>query len=98
MYVIVWEYEISKNNQAEFESEYGTGGAWSELFMHSENYLGSYLSEMQNQTYLLIDTWTDKLSYENFKNENREIYDSLCARFEHLYEQEELLGAFDSVD
>ncbi len=100
MYSIVWKYGIKQKSQLEFESEYGKGGTWSKLFMDSDNYTGSFLhkSSDMGQTYLLIDTWTDEQSYENFKNANRGVYESLSSKFEKLYETEEKIGAFNAVN
>ena len=100
MYSIVWKYKVNEENQTEFESEYGYLGTWSKLFMSSDNYKGSFLhkSPDMNLTYLLIDTWTDEQSYEDFKSVNGSIYESLSSGFEKLYEKEEKIGAFNTVN
>ncbi len=100
MYSIVWKYKINEESQAEFESEYGKGGTWSKLFMNSDNYSGSFLHKSSDisRTYLLIDTWTDEQSYENFKNANSSVYESLSFEFEKLYETEEKIGAFNTIN
>lgn len=61
--------------------------------------MGSFLNrkEEEDNVYILVDTWTDKESYENFKEKNRETYDRLSAQFENLYEQEEKIGSFDLI-
>lgn len=100
MYSIVWKYLINEKTQVEFESEYGKGGTWTKLFMNSDNYSGSFLHKSfdMKRTYLLIDTWTDKQSYENFKNANSNVYQSLSFEFEKLYETEEKIGEFNSIN
>lgn len=74
-------------------------GAWSKLFRNSDNYTGSFLHKSldMNQTYVLIDTWTDEQSYKNFKNANKRVYEDLSSEFEKLYETEEKIGAFNTV-
>ncbi len=51
-----------------------------------------------SQTYLLIDTWTNEQSYEDFKNSNSSVYQSLSSDFEKLYETEEKAGAFNTLN
>lgn len=100
MYCIVWTYKVSEGNKTEFESEYGNHGTWSKLFMNSANYKGSFLHKSLDmaQTYLLIDTWTDEQSYEDFKRANANAYESLSSRFEGLYETEEKTGTFNTIN
>ena len=99
MYSIIWRYEVKKKNQVRFETEYGKKGTWAKLFRDSDKYLGSFLHKNKDTTdiYLLIDTWTDERSYEDFKHANREAYDILCYKFEKLYEAEEKIGLFNLV-
>ena len=100
MYTIIWKYKVNKENQVEFEFEYGKVGTWSKLFMNSNNYLGSFLhkSLSMDHTYLLIDTWTDEKAYENFKNSNSIVYERLSSAFETLYESEEKMGTFNTIN
>ena len=57
---IVWEFLISKESRLEFESIYGPGGPWAELFRQSPNYLGTELLRDLSRPgrYLTIDRWT----------------------------------------
>lgn len=98
-YSVIWKYKIKPESREKFEFEYGPHGTWFKLFSKSVNYAGSYLhkSEEEKDTYVLIDTWTDKESYENFKKVNAEAYQALSAQFESLYEHEERIGSFNSI-
>jgi hypothetical protein len=95
-YSIIWKYTIKPQAQSTFEQEYGSSGAWSKLFSESPNYLGSILhkSEDENYVYILIDSWTEKQSYEIFKVENANRYNQLSKDFELLYDSEVKIGAF----
>jgi quinol monooxygenase YgiN len=99
-YLVIWKYKVKHESANAFEHEYGSGGTWYKLFSKSEKYKGSFLhkSEEEERVYILIDTWTDKKSYEDFKEKNREIYNELSAKFENLYESEERIGSFYKVD
>jgi hypothetical protein len=98
-YSIIWKYKIKPENKEKFEYEYGPTGTWFKLFSKSGSYTGSFLNRMEEEdnVYILIDTWWDKESYENFMEKNREVYNRLSAQFENLYEQEEKIGSFDLV-
>ena len=100
MHLVVWKYKVNENNQTEFELEYGNLGSWSKLFKSSDNYINSslYKSSDKNETYLLIDTWTDEQSYENFKNTNESFYECLSSRFENIYETEVKIGIFNTIN
>ncbi len=100
MHSVAWKYIVEKENQAEFEIEYGNGGTWSKLFANSKNYLGSFLKKNIeiDDNYLLIDTWTEKQFYNTFKEENKEIYNELSSKFERLYSEEEKIGEFNSIN
>lgn len=99
LYTIVWKYKIKPNTKDIFEFEYGATGSWNSLFSTSENYKNSYLhkSEDEPDTYFLIDTWTDKTTYENFIKENNVAYQNLSTQFGYLYFTEEKIGAFNSL-
>ncbi len=98
-YSIIWRYTIKPEMRNRFEHEYGSHGAWNELFSQSVNYRGSFLHHNAESpdTYILIDTWTDQLSYEQFKADYAEMYKRLSDQFSPLYISEERMGAFNSL-
>lgn len=91
MYIIIWKYIVEFENQVEFELEYGTGGAWNSFFRKSKKYSGSHLILFDKSigAYLLIDTWKNKESYENFIKKKE--YSNINSMFEHLYLTEKRL-------
>ena len=99
MYIIVWKYTIKPEFRDRFELEYGSEGKWSKLFRESKSYRGSHLHRdvMNPNVYLLIDTWTDKNAYDNFKRVNSLGYEEQSKNFEYLYENEELIGSYTST-
>ena len=99
VYSVVWSYKIKPENKEKFELEYGSNGTWDKLFNESKNYRGSFLLKSENEadTYLLVDTWINKQSYENFKKVNQETYDKISSGFEYLYITEKKIGSFNPV-
>lgn len=100
VYSVVWRYKVKPENREKFEFEYGSRGSWYRLFSESKGYTGSFLhiSEDEPGTYLLVDSWTDQQSYEEFKRSHAEMYDEMSRKFETLYESEERIGAFSRVE
>jgi heme-degrading monooxygenase HmoA len=57
MYIIIWEYQVKPDKQAEFEKIYAANGTWAELFKKGTGYLGTELirsTELPEQ-YVTID-------------------------------------------
>ena len=98
-YSIGWKYKIKPESRDRFEYEYGGSGSWSRLFMESKDYKGSFLhkSEEGKDTYMLVDIWTDRQSYEDFKTIHALRYNQLSSQFESLYQSEERIGAFSRI-
>lgn len=96
MYTILWKYRVLVENQNRFEQEYGPDGAWCKLFSSSQYYLKSILSKSDNSndTYVLMDVWIDKNSYECFLKESKSSYKDLSLKFQNLYETEEKIGSY----
>lgn len=99
IYSVIWKYKIKPENKEKFEFEYGGNGTWSKLFTKSESYRGSFLhkSEDEVDTYLLIDTWINKQTYEDFKKKNQATYNQISTGFEYFYRTEEKIGSFNPV-
>ncbi len=93
-YIIVWEYQVRPEQQAEFEDVYSSHGAWVELFKQSSGYLGTELLQdaINNRRYLTIDRWASKAEYEAFLLEWEIDYHALDVRCEGLTETESQLG------
>ncbi len=98
-YSVIWKYKVKLENIKIFEHEYGFEGTWFKLFSESKEYKGSFLhkSETEPNTYLLIDTWTSKQAYEDFKKLKQDAYNELSSKFEYLYDTEEKIGSYDLV-
>lgn len=97
-YSIYWKYTIDLIHKNKFELAYGAEGVWNQLFSKSENYLGSTLHSLEDEpnTYLLVDCWVNKATYEAFKSENAMSYNMLSDDLKYLYLDEQKVGAFTS--
>lgn len=99
MYVVVWEYQIKPGKRSEFEKAYSSNGAWAELFKRGSGYLGTELlrSEVRLDTYITIDRWDSKESYESFLSKWKQDYERLDEQCEGLTESEKRIGRFTKV-
>jgi heme-degrading monooxygenase HmoA len=99
MYVILWEYHVKAEKQAEFERFYSANGAWADLFKKSAGYLRTeFLRDETNpQRYLTIDRWNSEAEFRQFLIQRETEYKTLDAACAHLAEKELLLGKWSSV-
>jgi len=96
MYIIIWEYQVKPEKQAEFEKIYAANGAWAELFKKGTGYLGTELlrsTELPEQ-YVTIDRWASAEDYEAFLSQWNDEYKKLDLMCEGLTKHESCLGRF----
>ena len=99
MYVIIWEYRVKAEHQAEFEEIYSPGGAWVQLFKQATGYLGTELLQDPNDSdrYITIDRWKSLPHYETFLVQWKAEYAALDTQCEDLTKRETLLGGWESL-
>jgi len=97
VHVIVWRFRPKGGREREFESAYGSKGAWVALFSEGEGYLGSDLLRSADGEYLTLDRWTSREAYDAFRALKAERYREIDRACEELTESETALGTFDSV-
>jgi heme-degrading monooxygenase HmoA len=95
-YVIVWEFRIRKEAEAEFVEQYGPEGNWARFFRNSTGYLRTELVRDLGdpQRFLTLDYWESEEQFSSFREQNLAEYERLDREFEGLTEQETRLGAF----
>jgi heme-degrading monooxygenase HmoA len=96
VYTYMWEFLVPEENRLAFESHYGRGGTWEQLFRSSRGYLGtSLLVDCTNvERYVTVDRWESKAAYAAFRSASGDAYDALDRRCEGLASTERSLGAF----
>lgn len=95
MYIILWEYHVKAEKQADFEQIYSPSGAWVELFKKGAGYLGTELlrDETNSLRYITIDRWESKSAYKVFLSMWEQAYGELDAQGAGLTERESLLAS-----
>ena len=100
MIAIMWQFEVRRGREAEFEELYGADGAWTAMNRHTRSYLGSSFLADQNRPsrYIVIEYWGEMLVAEPARG-GRSIAD---AAFEEkraaLVETVEPMGVFTALD
>ncbi len=93
-HVLIWEFRVRADREAQFEETYGPAGAWVKLFRTAEGYLGTELlrdPEIRRR-YLTIDRWASPEAFTRFREGHAAEYEALDARCEPLTEAETPLG------
>jgi len=100
MFIILWEYLVKPDRQAEFETAYDRDGPWADLFRNGSGYIGTELiHDSKNPSrYITIDRWESAELHENFLHRWRNKYEALDSYCAEMAESETRIGSFESVN
>src|SRR5215510_12314589 len=100
MIAVMWQFDVKKGREKEFESLYGADGDWTALNRQTRSYLGSSFLNDQNRSsrYLLIEYWSEMIVYEQHRAFKSDAIASLEQRSHALVESVEPLGIFSALD
>jgi len=98
-YFIVWEFEVRKGREKEFERMYGPHGEWARLFAKRNGYKGTHLlrGEGRRRWYVTIDRWVSRGAYQRFKTRLVDEYARMDARGEGLITKGRKIGEFNAL-
>lgn len=93
----VWEYRVRPEHRAEFERDYGAGGAWARLFARDPAYRGTRLLRDRDdpERFLTVDLWDSREACMAFRERHRVEFDAVDARGEGWTASERQIGEFD---
>ena len=99
MLMIVWEYMVRKDKEAEFEALYRPDGAWAAFLRRSPAFGGTTLTRdaRDRHRYLIADRWESEQAYDEFKREFAVEYQELDEQGRRLHRAEHLIGRFEEV-
>lgn len=100
MIAIIWQFDVRKGREKEFERFYGADGDWTQMNRHSRSYLGSSFLRDQNQSsrYVVIEYWSEMLVYEEHKAFQREALQGLEETRAELVTSVEPLGIYTALN
>lgn len=95
-YVIVWEFRVRREKEADFVEQYGPEGSWARLFRRSGGYIRTELERdvADHLRLLTLDYWQTEEEFNDFHQRNLAEYQRLDKELEGLTETETRLGAF----
>jgi heme-degrading monooxygenase HmoA len=99
MFLVLWEYDVKPGFERRFERVYGPAGDWAQFFRRDAHYRETRLLRELSRpsTYVTLDLWDSRDTYENFRQQNREAYRALDRSCEPLTLREKHLGSFDEI-
>jgi heme-degrading monooxygenase HmoA len=94
-YVIVWEFRVAADKQAEFIEKYGPDGIWARFFRNGQGYVRTELVRdvADRLRFLTLDYWQSEEEFKKFRVQNHAEYERLDTECERLTESEICLGA-----
>ena len=100
MIAIVWQFEIKKGQETEFERLYGVDGEWTAMNRQTRSYLGSSFLHDQNRSsrYIVVEYWSEMLVYEHHRSSRSAAIAALEERSRMLVDSVEPLGIFTALD
>jgi quinol monooxygenase YgiN len=100
MIAVMWQFDVKKGRDEEFEKLYGADGDWALLNRKTRSYLGSSFLRDQNRPsrYLVIEYWSEMLIYEQHRASRSVLLDAVETRRAALVDAMEPLGIYTALD
>jgi quinol monooxygenase YgiN len=100
MIAVVWQFDVKKGREEEFEKLYGADGEWTAVNRQTRSYLGSSFLKDQNRPtrYLLIEYWSEMLVYEQHRKSLAAKIDALEIQRRELVDAMLPLGIHTALD
>jgi quinol monooxygenase YgiN len=100
MIAIMWQFDVKKGHETEFERLYGVEGEWTAVNRHTRSYLGSSFLRDQNSSsrYIVIEYWSEMLVYEEHRSYRSDAIAAFEARRTTVVESVEPLGIFTALN
>src|SRR5262249_5507253 len=91
-YVIVWEFRVTADKEAEFIEKYDPEGTWARFFRNGEGYIRTELVRdlADPRRFLTLDYWQSQSGFKSFREQKWAEYEEL----ENITETETRLGSF----
>ena len=100
MLAVVWNFQVQKGREREFEELHGADGEWTAMSRKSRSFLGSsFLRDQANDTsYLLVEYWSEMVVYERHRRSFGNDIQTLEQRRENLCDAIVPMGIFSALD
>ena len=95
MFVVIWQFEVTEENQRGFEAAYGPEGEWAQLFRSSPITVGpNCCATPMFRTYVTIDRWASEDAFRAFRKEHDAGLREDGPSLRRAHRQETRIGAY----
>ena len=96
----MWQFDVKKGREEEFEKLFGADGDWTALNRQTRSYLGTSFLLDQNRPsrYLLIEYWSEMVVYEQHRAYRSDALVKIEEQRDSLVEAMEPMGVFTALD
>jgi len=100
MIAVMWQFDVKKGREEEFENLFGVEGDWTALNRQTRSYLGTSFLHVQNRPsrYVLIEYWSEMIVYEQHRGSRSAKIDAIEERRAELLDAVEPLGIYTALD
>lgn len=100
MIAVVFQFEVKRGREAEFEQFHGADGEWTALSRQSRSFIGSsFLREFASPPrYLLVEYWSEMVVYERHLKDLAAEIEGLEQRRADMVAATASLGLYHALD
>jgi heme-degrading monooxygenase HmoA len=100
MIAIIWQFDVIKGREEEFEEFYGSEGEWTATNRLTRSYIGSSFLRDQNQPsrYIVVEYWSEMVVHEQHRAYRSDAIVTLEQRRAALVTAVDPLGVFTALD
>ncbi|MGB7285121.1 MAG: hypothetical protein WBE13_22870 [Candidatus Acidiferrum sp.] len=99
MFLVLWEYDVKRGCEKQYERVYGPDGDWAQFFRRDPAYQRTLLlrDPFRSLSYLTCDFWKSREAYKAFQLANSDAYHALDKRCVELTLAEREIGSFERL-
>ena len=100
MLAVVWNFQVQKGREKEFEELHGADGDWTAMSRKSRSFLGSsFLQDLaDSRRYVLVEYWSEMMIYEKHLSDYSDDIEDLQKRRAEMIVETTPMGLFNAID
>jgi len=100
MIAVVWQFDVKKGLESEFEEFLGVNGEWTKVSRHTRSYVGSSFLRDQNRPrrYLVIEYWSELVVQEKYRPFRSNAIAKLERRRDAMADSVVAMGVFTALN
>jgi len=100
MIAVVWQFDVKKGLESEFEEFLGVNGEWTKVSRQTRSYVGSSFLRDQNRPrrYLVIEYWSELVVLEKYRPFRSNAIAKLERRRDAMADSVVAMGVFTALN